>query len=186
VRYWFLIPLFAGFACNSTSAFTTYFSGKLGERNGRLVCIVLRDILGIPVWVVGYGLAALSSSPRLFAPNPLITILAWLLVLGGSTIIAVGLASLRWKAAAPSVQDGLVTGGIYAHVRHPLYSGMLLQLVGLALWHPQGEMLVACLIGMVWVMVQARLEEWDLIQRSPAYREYMQRVPRFVPRFKFW
>lgn len=29
---------------------------------------------------------------------------------------------------------------------------------------------------------QARLEEIDLIQRIPEYREYMRDVPRFIPR----
>jgi len=34
-------------------------------------------------------------------------------------------------------------------------------------------------------MIQARLEEVDLVQRLPAYREYreyMEEVPRFIPR----
>jgi len=28
------------------------------------------------------------------------------------------------------------------------------------------------------------LEEVDLLQRMPAYRDYLARVPRFVPRFR--
>jgi hypothetical protein len=31
-------------------------------------------------------------------------------------------------------------------------------------------------------MIQARLEEVDLVQRLPAYREYMEEVPRLIPR----
>jgi protein-S-isoprenylcysteine O-methyltransferase Ste14 len=82
------------------------------------------------------------------------------------------------------MQDTLVTHGIYAHIRHPLYSGMLLELAGLLLWIPRVTVLIACLLGWLWVIVQARLEEMDLQQRLPAYREYMQRVPRFIPRRK--
>ena len=74
--------------------------------------------------------------------------------------------------------------GLYAHIRHPLYSGMILELVGLFLWIPTLTVLMACMLGVVWVMIQARLEEMDLVKRLPAYREYMQRVPRFMPKFK--
>lgn len=31
-------------------------------------------------------------------------------------------------------------------------------------------------------MVQTRLEEIDLLQRMPNYRDYMNAVPRFLPR----
>jgi len=184
MSFYFLIPLLLGFIFNSASAFTTFFSSKLGERRGRLVCVILRDVVGIPVWAGGYGLAALSRSPRLFTSTTLSSTFAWLLVLTGSGIIIAGLTSLRWRAAAPSTKDSLVTGGVYAHIRHPLYSGMILQLAGLVLWFPQGAMLVACLTGVAWVMLQARLEELDLVQRLPAYHEYMQRVPRFVPKIR--
>jgi protein-S-isoprenylcysteine O-methyltransferase Ste14 len=44
--------------------------------------------------------------------------------------------------------------------------------------------LVACSLGWIWVLIQARLEEADLLQRLPAYRQYMQGVPRFVPRLR--
>lgn len=74
--------------------------------------------------------------------------------------------------------------GIYAYIRHPLYSGMILELTGLFLYIPSLTVLVACVLGLLWVMIQARLEEMDLVQRKPAYQEYMQQVPRFVPLFK--
>ena len=41
--------------------------------------------------------------------------------------------------------------------------------------------MVACLLGILWIIIQARLEELDLIQRIPAYKDYMQRVPCFIP-----
>ena len=180
----FLIPLLAGFTINAASAFTTCYSRRLGERGGRLVSIILRDVLGIPVWVIGYVMAARAPSSLFFNPTFLSPTLAWLLILAGAVIISVGLVSLRGRAAAPSVQDSLVRHGLYRYIRHPLYSGMLLELTGLFLWMPTLTILVACILGILWVMVQARLEEMDLVERIPAYTDYMQRVPRFLPRFK--
>jgi protein-S-isoprenylcysteine O-methyltransferase Ste14 len=182
--YLFLIPLLLGFIFNSASAFTAYYSRQFGERGGRLVSIMLRDVVGIPVWVIGYVVAAKASSTTLFRHVTIASVLEWLLILAGVAIISVGVLSLRWRAAAPSTKDTLVQHGLYAHIRHPLYSGMILELVGIFLLIPTFTMLVACTLGVIWVMVQARLEEMDLVKRLPAYREYMRRVPRFIPRFK--
>jgi len=180
----FLIPLLSGFLFNSASAFTGFYSRHLGERCGRLICIIFRDIVGIPLWVIGYGMAVLATSTQLFNPNLISSLVAWLLLLAGGVIIITGLVSIRRRAVAPSVADTLVTHGIYAHIRHPLYSGMILELVGLFFWVPTLSVTVACLLGLVWVMIQARLEEMDLLERLPAYKDYMQRVPRFIPKLR--
>jgi protein-S-isoprenylcysteine O-methyltransferase Ste14 len=180
----FLIPLLIGFTFNSASAFTTFYSRHLGERTGRLVCTILRNVLGIPVWVIGYVMAVRAPSTFLFNPILITSILAWLLILAGVVIIIAGLITLKWRAAAPSVQDTLVVQGVYAYIRHPLYSGMILELTGLFVYIPTFTALVACVLGMIWVMVQARLEEIDLVERLPAYKEYMQRVPRFLPKVR--
>jgi protein-S-isoprenylcysteine O-methyltransferase Ste14 len=76
----------------------------------------------------------------------------------------------------------LVRHSVYAYVRHPIYAGGLLICVGGALIKPTFAVVAACALGFVWLIIQARLEEIDLLQRLPAYREYMEQVPRFVPR----
>jgi protein-S-isoprenylcysteine O-methyltransferase Ste14 len=184
--YEFLAPQLLGFVFNSTSAFTTFFSHRLGERGGRVVCIILRDVLGIPLWVIGYIMAAKTPSTLLFKPGVLSSTISWIFILAGVSIIITGLMTLRWRAAAPSVKDTLVEQGVYAHIRHPLYSGMILELTGLFLWLPTMPVLVACILGIIWVMVQARLEEIDLVKRLPEYKDYMLKVPRFIPKIKFY
>ncbi len=180
----FLIPLVVGFAFNSVSAFTTYFSTRFGERVGRIACIILRDVLGIPVWVTGFALAILIPSPQLFAASLVTSVFAGLFILSGVVLITAGLIYLRWRAAAPALKDSLVVTGLYSRIRHPLYSGMLLELVGLFLWSPVLNMLIACFMASLWVVLQSRLEEADLLQRLPAYRDYMARVPRFIPKLR--
>jgi protein-S-isoprenylcysteine O-methyltransferase Ste14 len=182
--YQFLIPLLLGFVFNSASAFTTFFSHRFGERGGRVVCIILRDVLGIPLWAIGYVMAARAPSTSVFNPGVLSSTISWIFILAGISIIIIGLTTLRWRAAAPSVKDTLVDKGVYAHIRHPLYTGMMLELSGLFLWLPTISVLVACLLGIIWVMIQARLEETDLLKRLPEYSEYMRKVPRFIPKIK--
>ena len=178
----FLFPLLLGFAFNSASAFTAAYSRRWGERRGQGLSLVLRDVLGIPVWALGYILAARTPSPALFTSSWASQALGWLLILAGAAVIVVGLRSLGWRAVSPSLSDSLVESGLYARVRHPLYSGMLLELAGLAVLLPTPPMLVACALGVIWTLLQARLEELDLLQRLPGYADYMRRVPRFVPR----
>src|SRR4030065_1201427 len=118
--FWYLIPLLVVFSFNSAMAFTPYFSRRLGERGGRLVCIVVRGVLGIPVWVIGYILAARAPSTLFFNRAVISSTLGWLLILAGAAIIFIGLLSLRWRAATPSGQDTLVRGGVCVHIRPPL------------------------------------------------------------------
>lgn len=84
----------------------------------------------------------------------------------------------------PSVKDTLVRHGLYAYVRHPIYAGGFAIVAGLALIRPTSAFVIACILGFIWLIVQARLEEIDLLQRMPDYKDYMKQVPRFLPRLR--
>jgi protein-S-isoprenylcysteine O-methyltransferase Ste14 len=183
--FYFLIPLLLGFSFNLASAFTTAFSRKWGERNGSIVTIILRDVLGIPVWAIGFGLAFVTPSLTLFTSTLYTDIVGWFLITVGGVIILIALVTIRWRAAGPSSRDTLAEDGLYAYVRHPIHSGTFLEFMGLLLLKPTSAVALACVLGVIWVLIQTRLEELDLLQRLPAYRGYLQRIPRFVPR-RFW
>jgi len=180
--YLFLIPLLTGFLFNWASAFTEFYSRRFGERGGRLVNFITRNILGIPVWVVGLIMAFRESAPTLFRPGIATNVLGWLLVAVGPIPIILGLWMLGWRSFRPAKGDSLVSRGIYRFVRHPIYSGVLLEFLGGALLHPTWPAMLACALGSGYVYIQARLEEWDLVRRVPGYSEFMNRVPRFFPR----
>ena len=179
-----LIPLLLGFAFNSASAFTATFSCRWGAKRGPWVTFVLRNVLGIPLWVIGLGLAVRSPSPVLFAAPALLEALGWVLLAVGCGVQLWALASLRGRAAKPSIADTLVEHGVYGYIRHPIYAGLLLEFAALILVRPRRTVALACGLGILWALLQARLEEVDLLQRMPAYREYLARVPRFIPRFR--
>ncbi len=76
----------------------------------------------------------------------------------------------------------LVTTGIRAHVRHPVYLGHLCEMVawsigtGLAVCY--GLTVFTILTGAIMI----RLEDAELLQRfGDAYREYKERVPAVLP-----
>jgi protein-S-isoprenylcysteine O-methyltransferase Ste14 len=181
--YWFLAPLIFGFTCNLASAFTAAFSHRWGEQRGSIITVILRDVLGIPLWTIGFFLAARSPSPLLFT-STLASVIGWLLVTLGGAIILVALRTIRLPAARPSIKDQLVQTGLYARVRHPIHSGALLEFAGLVLIIPTLPIALASGLGMVWVCLQTWFEEIDLLERLPGYRDYMNTVPRFLPRIR--
>lgn len=182
--YLFLIPLLFGFALAGASAFTAAYSRWWGERDGKIATAILRNLLGIPLWYIGVVLAWLQPAPPLFAYGAKTTVLASLLIVLGLVPVVWGHLALGWKTHFPSVKDALIRDGLYGYVRHPIYAGGLLIVVGVVLLKPTSTFVLACAIAFAWLIVQARLEELDLLQRLPEYREYMKTVPGFFPRLR--
>jgi protein-S-isoprenylcysteine O-methyltransferase Ste14 len=116
----------------------------------------------------------------LFSAGWAVKSLGWLLVIAGSDSISLG----TWCSLTGwSIRDA-TRHSLYAYVRHPIYAGGLLMFVGGVLLKPTVTVGAAFALGFFWLIVQARLEEIDLVDRLPQYREYMKEVPRFVPRLR--
>ncbi len=80
-------------------------------------------------------------------------------------------------------QQKLVVTGIREHVRHPIYLGHLLEMIGWSIG--TGLMVCWALTGfaMVTGAFMIRTEERELVGRfGGSYREYQQRVPAIVPK----
>ena len=182
--YLFLVPLLIGFALVGLSAFTTASARRWGAKAGMKVTFVLRNILGIPLFIIGAVLAWTSGAPFLFAPNKITRLAALFLIIAGAVVFVWGHINIGRPSHMPSMDDTLVSDGLYAVARHPIYSGAMVLLVGFILINPSVTWALGCVLAGVWLVIQARLEEMDLVQRIPAYRDYMKTVPRFFPRIK--
>jgi len=139
--------IITGFAFVGASAFTSAYSRRWGEKGGQWATVILRNLLGIPLWVTGFILAWLEASPLLFNPNAIVTLIAWFLILAGAVPFIRGHIELGWRTHMPSVKDTLVRNGLYAYVRHPIYSGGFFLLAGLALIRPTAAFAAACGLG---------------------------------------
>ncbi len=179
-----IILIITGFALVGASAFTSAYSRRWGEKGGQWATIILRNLLGIPLWVTGFVLAWLEPSPFLFNPYITLKLIGLFLIISGSVPFIWGHVELGWRTHMPSVKDTLVRHGLYAYVRHPIYDGGFVILAGLAVIRPTSAFAAACILGIIWLIVQARLEEIDLLQRMPDYKDYMKQVPRFLPRLR--
>ncbi len=74
----------------------------------------------------------------------------------------------------------LVTSGPYRFVRHPIYTGILLGLVGSALTVSLGGLVVAVVAGLYFYFA-ARVEEKNLAASMPAYGEYRAHTKMIIP-----
>ena len=109
----------------------------------------------------------------------------------GAPVIAAGLAIAIWgvRSLGRSLTPGteplpgapLVTSGAYAHVRHPIYAGIVLGLAGYTLaWSNWTLALLVGLLARAYFNGKAKAEERWLVQRHPTYGSYMRQVPRRV------
>ena len=125
-------------------------------------------------------LYALLLLPRA-EPDPAWDSAALGLLLAGHFLCAVTLMQLGRSLSILPEARRLVTGGLYARIRHPLYLGEAIATLGVLLLYriPAAFALVALQFGVqLWRM---REEEKVLAAAFPEYAEYRQRTARLIP-----
>jgi protein-S-isoprenylcysteine O-methyltransferase Ste14 len=88
----------------------------------------------------------------------------------------------NWGPPATERSDTLlVTSGPYSLVRHPIYTGILLMMIGTAIGIMPAWLLVAIAAG-IYFYVSARAEERFMAERFPeAYPPYRARTKMLIP-----
>lgn len=138
------------------------------------------------------GLAAYLVNPAsmAWASMPLPVAVRWLGVAIGAT--AAILLTWTFRRLGKNITDTVVTRrdhtlvlhGPYRWVRHPFYGSVTLFLLALSLIAANGFLLLTGAVVVTLLVVRTRREEDHLIRRfGDAYREYMNRTGRFLPRW---
>ena len=83
---------------------------------------------------------------------------------------------------APRADGALVTTGIFARVRHPLYASVMAIGFGWALLWGSPRVLGPATALALYLHAKAFHEERLLCARFPDYPDYAARVPRYLPR----
>jgi protein-S-isoprenylcysteine O-methyltransferase Ste14 len=102
----------------------------------------------------------------------------------------VGLAALRMHGRKltplpePNPALGLLRTGVYARVRHPMYTGLLLSAFGLAIVAQKPLAIAAAGALTVFFNLKAREEEQRLQRCYPDYADYQRATGRFLPRWR--
>lgn len=116
---------------------------------------------------------------------------AWLAALGVLAVLAgaglllgggVGLGRQLTPFPRPVADGSLRQDGVYRLIRHPMYGGALLLILGWALLSSPVVLLPLALAA-VFLDAKSRREEAWLVEQHPGYLEYRRQVPRrFIPR----
>lgn len=105
----------------------------------------------------------------------------------GAFGVIVSAASLRRSLTAvplPKVEGKLSTNGLYRLVRHPMYTSVLLLVLGIALL--SGNFIKYLLVGSLVLLFyfKSLYEEKYLAEKYPDYKAYADKIPRFIPFIK--
>jgi protein-S-isoprenylcysteine O-methyltransferase Ste14 len=177
-----LLPLMLRFRLKS------HTNEKLDRRQeGLFILLTLRPI---GLMTLGSFFVYLVSPERMaWAAAPLPLWLRWTGVLAG----AAGGALILWTMSTlgGNLTDTvvtrrnhtLVTSGPYRWVRHPFYVSVALWFASMSLAAANWFMLTAGVVMLMLLVIRTRIEEERLVLRfGDAYRSYMYRTGRFLPR----
>jgi protein-S-isoprenylcysteine O-methyltransferase Ste14 len=139
---------------------------------GRLVWVVAPLATAVPLVLA--GLPPLSGGLTRTAVELGLT-------LAGLTWSVWALQTLATNISIVPQARGLVTGGPYRWVRHPLYLGELIALSGLALHVGRWPLAAVVLAELGLQMYRARREESLLSQQIDGYAAYAGRTRRLIP-----
>ena len=126
-----------------------------------------------------------------FSPHQMIS---WLLLLASIALVALGAAALLARGTAGAARsDGalygwerttaLVTTGIFAHIRHPMYASLLALAWGIFFQGPSWPGLAVATVSSFFLWLTATADEREcLAWFGRPYADYMRRTPRrFLP-----
>lgn len=109
-----------------------------------------------------------------------------LLLIGGLIRIFARKELDRFFSFQVIIQKGhqLITKGVYKYIRHPMYTGIALELTGLALaLRSRYSLLLLIIIGTPVLLYRISAEEKILIKEfGKEYLQYMERTKKLIPK----
>jgi protein-S-isoprenylcysteine O-methyltransferase Ste14 len=112
-------------------------------------------------------------------------IVSWILLFG-SIPLAVGGFHLLRNVGKPLGQfentTKLVTGGVYRHIRHPLYASLILLGLGVLFKDISSLGVVLAMVNLGAMIATAKTEEREMVRAfGTEYEDYMQHTKMFIP-----
>ncbi|MDZ7606813.1 MAG: isoprenylcysteine carboxylmethyltransferase family protein [Cyclobacteriaceae bacterium] len=150
----------------------------------RLVYNIIALLLLLPI--IFYSSAV--ESEYVFVPGKM-TKFAGLLAAGWGIVIArAAFKSYDTKAFlglhSLEKENEFATSGLLKYVRHPLYAGSILFVIGYFLYTPKLSSLISSSLIIVYFLVGIHFEEKKLIsQFGQAYLDFKKSTPMLIPRF---
>jgi protein-S-isoprenylcysteine O-methyltransferase Ste14 len=153
-------------------------------RGNRLMGLVfLAIVLGLATLVARFALLGPASVGVWRSPRALV-LAGLLLCAAGVLVIAIAQRQMgqSFRIGIDDAKTALVSRGLFRRVRNPIYSGLLVMLLGVTLVIPCAASVLLGSAAAAAIAIHTRLEERHLLAlHGDAYRAYAARVGRFVP-----
>lgn len=75
----------------------------------------------------------------------------------------------------------LVTSGPYKFIRHPMYSGGMLVMIGLFINYLRPDRLIMALILIIDMILKLHYEESLWVKKIPEYKNYQRKTKKLIP-----
>lgn len=146
-------------------------------------------LLRVPSWLgaePGSELAALYDAAGRLEWLEAAPVRAAGFLLAGAGLVIGALAQhqmgTNWRVGIDhDSQTSIVSHGLFAYARHPIYLGFLAVVVGVFLMMPTALTLAAVAMLVVALAVATRMEEAFMLERhGEAYRAYLDATPRWL------
>ena len=136
------------------------------------------------VLLCGFTLVYFADRSVWLFRSALAGLVGGVLCFAGILLMVAALAVIRRSiqiAPAPRADAQLVTTGVYAWFRHPIYTAIVMLLVGLFFRQPTAWVALAGTIVIAYLMLKVRIEERLLRARYPDYAAYTKRTFGLLP-----
>lgn len=148
----------------------------MSDKNRGMILVVMQFTILVLLVVLPHG--------DLWLVSEVVGTISVTVLMLGLFVVLLGIVSLGNSLTATPVpkRDAVLrTSGMYALVRHPIYSGIIL--IGLALMILSSSVwgLVLCAALIVVLSYKSRFEESLLLAKFPGYAMYASRVGRLIP-----
>ena len=113
---------------------------------------------------------------------------SWAWLLPAAAGIALGVTTLCFNRIGnfsiyPRPRSGarLVTEGPYRWIRHPMYSALMLMMIGIAGYNGHWSNAAGAVLVAAVVVIKATIEERMMLDAFAGYAGYRARTRRFIP-----
>lgn len=140
------------------------------------------DLFIMPLLSIGFiGAIILPPFDHLFrwSPIPFIVEIIGLIILNfGLIIMDIAMVQNAYASKILDINKGqkLIDTGLYGHIRHPLYTGAILMILGLPIALGSWLSLIPAALGVLALVIRIKFEEEMLTEGMDGYDEYRTRV----------
>lgn len=148
------------------------------KQAGRWRILVLLIAAAIAFFMINHDAILWSYTLTIGIIADIVTLMGLIIILWARTVLGG-----NWSTSTVLKENHeLIQSGPYRYVRHPIYSGLLLMVLGAAIFYGRAIVFVALAISFIASLLRAREEEKLLTRHFPEeYPNYKARVKAFIP-----